>query len=280
MSTHNFIRSGFTDEIGEDLEEQLDTVERIGLEYLDVRGFEETNVLDFSDEQVNRLKTELDERGIGVTSIGSPIGKIHIDDPFEPHLERFDRAIEMANTFDTNFIRIFSYYMPEGEDPAEYRDEVLRRTEAIARRAEEENVIVLHENEKEIYGDTPERCRDILTSIDSPNLRAAIDPANFLEMGIKPYPDALLQVIEFVDHIHVKDAELGQFGEMVPAGEGDGNFVEMFDAFKKRGYVGPVSLEPHLDIAGRSTGYSGPDGYERAAKALTACLDEVDATYE
>ncbi|WP_276256289.1 sugar phosphate isomerase/epimerase family protein [Halomontanus rarus] len=280
MTTHRFVVSGFADEIGHDLEEQLDVLEDLGIDNLDLRGVKETNVLDFSDEQVERIKGALDERGIGVTSIGSPIGKIDVTDDFEPHFDRFETALEMADTFDTDYIRLFSYYIPEGDDPADHREEVMRRMTAKAERAEEAGVTLLHENEKDIYGDTPERCRDMLTTVDSPNFRAIFDPANFLEIGVTPYPDALLQLVEYVEQLHIKDGVKGERGEIVPAGEGDGNIPETLAAFKRRGFDGPASLEPHLTYAGPKSGFSGPEGYEIAADALFDCFESVDASYE
>lgn len=280
MTDHRFTVSGFADEIGPDLDEQLDVLEGLGIDHLDLRGVEDTNVLDFSDEQVGRIRDELDRRDIGVTSIGSPIGKIGIQDPFDPHFERFETAIEMAEAFDTEYIRLFSYYIPEGDDPAEHREEVLRRMERKVERAEEAGVTLLHENEKDIYGDTPGRCRDLLTTIDSPNFRAIYDPANFLEIGVRPYPEALLDVIEYVEQLHVKDAQFGKRGEIAPAGDGDGEIPVTLEAFRRRGFVGPASLEPHLVHAGPKGGYSGPEAYEVAADALFDCLDEAGANYE
>jgi sugar phosphate isomerase/epimerase len=275
-----FVVSGFADEIGPDLEEQLDVLDRLGIEHLDLRGVDDTNVLDFDAEQVSRVRDALDERGIGVTSIGSPIGKIDVTDDFEPHLERFERAIEVAEAFDTEYIRLFSYYIPEGEDPGDYREEVLRRMRAKVGLAEEAGVTLLHENEKDIYGDTPARCRDMLTTIDSPNFRAIFDPANFLEIGVDPYPEGLLDLIEYVEQLHVKDAIHGERGEMRPAGEGDGSIPATLAAFRRRGFQGPASLEPHLTYAGPKGGLSGPEGYTEAAEALFGCLDDVGANYE
>ncbi|WP_207592916.1 TIM barrel protein [Halomontanus rarus] len=280
MSAHNFVVSGFADEIGPGLETQLDVLGALGIDHLDLRGVEDTNVLDLSDKQIERVAGALEERGIGVTSIGSPIGKIDVTGDFEPHFERFETALEMAKTFDTEYIRLFSYYIPDDDDPDDYREEVLRRMRAKVDRAEEAGVTLLHENEKDIYGDTPERCRDLLTTIDSPNFRATFDPANFLEVGITAYPDALLDVIEYVEQLHIKDATLGERGEIVPAGEGDGRIPEMLAALKARSFEGTVSLEPRLVVAGPRSGYSGPVGYEVAAEALFSCLESVHATYE
>ena len=277
---HAFTLSGFADEIDPSLETQLETLAELGIEHLDLRSVEDTNVLDFTDEQVERIRSALDEAGVGVTSIGSPIGKVGIEEDFEPHFERFETALERAAQFDADYVRLFSYYIPEGDDPEDHREEVIRRMRAKADRATEAGIVLVHENEKDIYGDTPGRCRDILSTVDSPFLRAAFDPANFLEIGVDPYPDALLQLVEYVEQLHVKDAVKGERGEIKPAGEGDGNIPAVVDALADRGFVGPASLEPHLDVAGAMGGSSGTEGYSLAADAFRDCLDSAGATYE
>lgn len=271
-----FTCTGFADEIAPDLASQLDVLDELGINYLDLRNVDETNFVEWPDAKVERVKETLDERGFRVSSLGSPIGKIPITAPFEPHLTDFKRTLDLANVFDTDYIRVFSYYVPENEDPADHRNEVIRRMRAKVEIAEETGVTLLHENEKEIYGDTPDRCRDLCTTIESPNFGAIFDFANYLEIGIEAYPDALLQVVEFVDYLHIKDAHLGARGEMVPAGEGDGEIEATLRIMNTRGFEGFVSLEPHLLEAGERTGYSGPDGFKRAFQALEQILDQVE----
>ncbi|KZN22593.1 hypothetical protein A4G99_19205 [Haladaptatus sp. R4] len=278
--TKTFTLSGFADEIHPDLEVQLDLLEELDINYFDLRGVDKTNVLDLSDDDLERIRNAINERGISVSSIGSPIGKIDVTDDFEPHKERFERAIEVANFFDTEYIRIFSYYIPEEGDPTEYRTTVLNRMRWKAERAEEEDVVLIHENEKDIYGDTAERCRDVLTTIDSPNLRAAFDPANFVEIGVEAYPYAFALLAEYVEYLHVKDAEMGERGEIRPAGLGDGGFDQLVRVLEQRGYSGFASLEPHLSFAGRSTGLSGPEGFETAVDAFRGVLDNASVNYE
>lgn len=271
--------SGFADEIAEDLDEQLDVLESAGIDRLDLRNVRGENLLDLSGERLVDLEATLDARGFTVTSIGSPIGKVGVADPLEPHMERLDRALELADRFDTDRVRVFSYYVPEDDDPADHRAEVLRRTRAAVDRAERADVTLVLENEKDIYGDTPGRVRDLLTAVDSPHLRAVFDPANYLEIGVRPYPDALLQVVEYVDQVHVKDARFGERGGIEPPGEGDGRLPETLAALHDRGFAGPLSLEPHLAMAGSNYGYSGPEGFRTAADALQGILaDESDGS--
>ena len=276
MAYPGFTLTGFADEIDSDLETQLSVLESLDIEHIEVRSVGAQNVLDLDDDEIESVKAELDSRGFTVSSIGSPIGKVDVTDPFEPHLERFERAMDVAERFETKYIRLFSYYIPEGEDPADYRDEVLRRMRLKAELVEERGLVLLNENEKDLYGDTPGRMRDIHLAVDSPNLRMVFDPANYLELGIQPYPDALLQVVEFVEYLHVKDAKLGVRGEMRPAGEGDGRIPETLEALAARGFEGYLSLEPHLQVAGEAGGFSDEEGFRTATRALTDVLESVD----
>ena len=276
MAYPGFTLTGFADEIDSDLETQLSVLESLDIEHIEVRSVGAQNVLDLDDDEIESVKAELDSRGFTVSSIGSPIGKVDVTDPFEPHLERFERAMDVAERFETKYIRLFSYYIPEGEDPADYRDEVLHRMRRKAELVEERGLVLLNENEKDLYGDTPGRMRDIHLAVDSPNLRMVFDPANYLELGIRPYPDALLQVVEFVEYLHVKDAKLGVRGEMRPAGEGDGRIPETLEALAARGFEGYLSLEPHLQVAGEAGGFSDEEGFRTATRALTDVLESVD----
>jgi len=275
-----FTRTGFADEISEALETQLDVLEELGIGHMDLRSVWGTNVLDLDPDEVADVRAALDERGIEVSAIGSPIGKIDIDEPFDPHFDRFETAIERADRFDADYIRLFSYWMPEDGDPADHRAEVLRRMERKAERAADAGVVLVHENEKDIYGDTPARCRDLLTSVDSAHLRAVFDPANFLEIGARPFPDGLLRLVEFVEYLHIKDAEHGQRGAITPAGQGDGRIPETLAALDDRGFAGFASLEPHLAEAGEYGGYSGPDAFRVACEALEDCFETAGVAYD
>src|SRR4051812_41922888 len=175
--------SAFADEISQNPVEQIEVLSQHGIRHIEFRAIHGTNVLDLSDAQHQEFRTLLQSHGFGLSALGSPVGKIKITDPFEQHLERFARALELAEFYQTPRIRIFSYYMPAGDDPAQHRDEVMRRMAEIARRAVEHGVVLMIENEKGIYGDTAARVLDMLESVNSPGLAHAFDPANYLECG-------------------------------------------------------------------------------------------------
>lgn len=270
-----FTLSGFADEISEDLDIQLDVLERLGIDYLEFRGVWGKNVLDLDDAEVEQVKEALDAKGIGVSAIGSPIGKIGIDDPFEPHLERFRRAIELAERLESTYIRMFSFFVPEGQAD-DYRSQVMERLGALLEAAQEHDVILVHENERHIYGDIPRRCHDIMETFSSPKFRMTFDPANFVLCGVQPVTDGYDLLRDYIEYLHIKDALMAE-GKVVPAGEGDGEVRELLLRLQEDQFEGFASLEPHLAMAGVHRGFSGPEQFEVATKAFRRLLEEIDA---
>lgn len=264
--------TGFADEISPDLEEQLDVLESENIRYLELRGVWGKNVLQLTEEELSGIKERLSQRGVGVSSIGSPIGKIQITDDFEPHLEHAKQAVHLAKYFQAPFVRVFSFYIPDG-DHEKYRPEVIRRMLRLAQLAEQEGIVLLHENESHIYGDTGERCLELLQSVSSPHLRAAFDPANFVQCGVKPVGEAYPLVGDYTAYIHVKDAIMGK-GMVVPAGDGDGELRLLLQELSRRRYSGFLSLEPHLRAAGRFEGFTNPRLFVEASKAIKRLLAE------
>src|SRR5215207_4760029 len=102
------------------------------------------------------IKTKLADNGLAVIGIGSPIGKVAIDKPWQEHFDRFKIAAELAEYFAAPFIRVFSYYPAGGEgkgpiDP--HRDEVMDRFRKKIEYIKDRPITLLHENEKGIFGD-------------------------------------------------------------------------------------------------------------------------------
>jgi sugar phosphate isomerase/epimerase len=263
--------TGFADEISPELEEQLEILARESINYMELRSVWNTNVLDLTVDELDRVKSATAERGIRISSIGSPIGKVPVTDPFGPHLERFRRALYAADVMGAPYIRVFSFFIPEGQEPGRYREEVIDRMGIMAGEAADSGVTLLHENEKEIYGGVPSRCLDILAGVGSPALRAAWDAANFVQCGIRPYKEGYASLRPYVEYVHVKDALSGS-DTVVPAGEGDGQWPETLTALRASGFDGFFSLEPHLASAAMYSGFSGPELFRKAAGAFKELL--------
>jgi sugar phosphate isomerase/epimerase len=272
------ILSGFADEISPDPQIQLETLASESISHLELRSAWSVNVADFSGEQVTAFRAAADDAGVRVSAIGSPIGKIPVGAPLAPELDRMRRVADVAAELGTAIVRVFSFFLPAGEPPERYRGQVIDRLGALTRIAEERGLVLAHENEKEIYGDVPDRCADLISAVGSPALRATFDPANFVQCGVRPFSDAYALLRPYLVYLQVKDA-LAATGEVVPAGHGDGELRETLAALRDSGFAGFVSLEPHLAQAGRFGGFSGPEGFRRAAQALKSLLNDLSIPY-
>jgi sugar phosphate isomerase/epimerase len=274
-----FVLSGFADEISPDLDEQLSVLTSESISHLELRSVWSTNVADLDDAQLARVRRQLAVAGVQVSAIGSPIGKIGIEAPFEPELDRLRRVADIAREFGTPLIRVFSFFIPQAEDPRRYRARVIDRMAAFAALAEDRGLVLAHENEKQIYGDRPERCADIIESVDSPALRATFDAANFVQCGVWPHSGAYELLRPYLVYVQVKDALMAT-REVVPAGQGDGQVGETLGALRDSGFHGYLSLEPHLAMAGRFGGFSGPDGFRLACGALKSLLADLSVPWQ
>lgn len=241
--------SGFADEIAVDMDTQIALLKELGIEWVEFRSGDGKGVADYSLEEAKDLRRKLDENGIRVSALGSPIGKIGIEEDFAPHLKRLEHLTELAGVLGTSYIRMFSFFIPEGKDPADYRDEVFDRTKAMVEMAKEKGVVLLHENEKGIYGDVAQRCLDLMQNFYGEHYRCTFDFANFVQCG-QDVLAAYEMLKPYITYVHVKDAVM-ETGEVTPAGEGDGQVAEILRRLDGEGYKGFLSLEPHLvDFAG------------------------------
>jgi sugar phosphate isomerase/epimerase len=273
-----FTLSAFADEISPDPQEQVRVLTACGVKHIELRSILKTNVLDLTDLQVQELKSLLDKNGFKLSAVGSPVGKVKIDTPFEPHLARFERAIALCKVFGTPNIRIFSYYKPDGTDWPQWRAEIWRRLTEQARLAEKAGVRLYHENEHNIYGDTPDRVADLLASFPAPTFHGVYDAANYVFCGYDPW-EGWQKTKDRTAHLHMKDWKKGGAnGSLV--GEGDGRWAEVLADAVKRGYTGFATLEPHLLGGGPTGGVTGPELFPQAVAAVKKLLDRVGGQYQ
>jgi sugar phosphate isomerase/epimerase len=266
--------SGFGDEIDDDPAVQIAVLQALGANYIEVRSAWGTNIVDLSEDQLRELAALLAEKGMLVSAIASPIGKVDVSLPVEHEVERLRRAANAAKVLDAKYIRIFSFYYGESVPVDSIRDDVMERMRALAAVAEEEGVVLLHENEKDIFGDVPDRVLDIIETVNSPALKVAWDAANFVQVGVKPFAEAYGKLRPHLEYLQVKDALFAN-GHVVPAGEGDGDVLRTVEALKADGYTGFASLEPHLAGAHGLGGFSGPTAFGIAARAFAKVTAEA-----
>ena len=239
------ILSAFADEYDERFETQLKAMNTYDIKNIEIRFVDGKNVSDLNDDEINTVKSMLKEYGVKVSSIGSPLGKIRLDEDMNAHLEKARRVFDIANKLDTSLVRMFSFYLPDGKSRAQCRSEVLDSLEKMLCIADSMGVTLCHENEAKIYGESPEYCHDILSYFGG-KLRAVFDMGNFVLDNYKPYPDAYNLLLPYIEYFHIKDS-LYQ-GAIVPAGKGEAQIKEILDDFRKNSKRDAfITLEPHLE---------------------------------
>ena len=235
-----FRYAAFADESAKDLAGQIDALKRNGFEFLEIRNMDGINFTKLSTAEMKEIAARLADNGLSVRSLGSPIGKMKIADDFDAHMELCKHTLELGNVLGAQQIRLFSFFMPKGEDPAPYRELVLERMGIFARTAKEFGIQACHENEKGIYGDMAARCLEIHKAV--PELKAVFDPANFVQCG-QDTLEAWELLSPYVEYMHIKDALPN--GKVVPPGSGAGNVPQLVAKYAAQGGV-VLSLEPHL----------------------------------
>lgn len=233
-----FVLAAFGDEAGSVLDEQIGALLRNGIGHLEIRGVDGKSIGDIGVKEAGKIAAKLKENGLSVRSVGSPFGKQDITGPFGPHLDKFRRCLDTANALGAGYMRIFSFFIPDGSHER-YFGEVTQRLSRFCAEAEKAGITLCHENEKGIYGDVPERCLEIHKAL--PGLRAVFDPANFIQCGADTLR-AWSMLKPYVEYIHVKDARPD--GTVVPAGYGIGNVKAIVSDFGS----GMLTLEPHLAV--------------------------------
>jgi sugar phosphate isomerase/epimerase len=275
-----FTLSAFADEISPDPQVQIDILKHCGVRHIEFRSIHKTNVLNLSDAQIAEFKAMLDRAEFRLSAIGSPIGKVRIDEPFEPHLEKFHRAIHLCRVFGTPNIRIFSYYPPEDFDGnwGPHRQAVMDRMARHVEIAEREGIQLFHENEHRIYGDSPERLADLFSTIRSKAFKAAFDPANFIFCGY----DVMAgweACKAHTAHFHIKDWKTGEEHGSI-AGEGFGQVPAIIADAVKMGYSGFATMEPHLLGGGPTGGVTGPELFPKAVNAFKAIVTKAGGRFQ
>lgn len=233
----------FADEANPMVDGQIAAMKRNGLNGLEIRGVDGTNISDITLEKAREVREKMDAAGLKVWSIGSPLGKIDIEkDDFEAHMEKFCHTLELAKILGAQNIRLFSFFIPKEQKAEDYRNEVIRRLKCFVKAAEGSGIDLCHENEKGIYGDMAARCLEIHREV--PELKAIFDPANYVQCG-QDTLEAWELLHPYVKYMHIKDALPD--GSVVPAGKGAGHVIEILNRFRAQG-GGELTIEPHLTV--------------------------------
>jgi len=230
----------FADEASANIDEQIVAMKKNGLQGLEIRNVDGTNISKITVEKAKEVRKKMDDAGLITWSMGSPIGKIGIEDDFEAHLDECKHTIELAHILGAENLRMFSFFIPKDKNPDDYRNEVIDRLGRFVEAARGSGVDLCHENEKGIYGDIAVRCLDILKNV--PELKGVFDPANFIQCGQNTV-EAWDMLKTYIKYFHVKDALSDS--SVVPAGDGEGNLRTIVPDYIKMGGT-CFTIEPHL----------------------------------
>lgn len=266
------------DEISPDIVREMDVLDEQGIRYVELRGAKGQCITTLRRNQLEAIHKKLTERGFRVSAIASPIGKIRVDEDFDAHLRTLQKVQDAAEVLGTRHIRVFSFYPDPGGNLLNRRDDVLERMSALVDCARSRNQVLLVENTKRVYGESPERSLDILQSVRSPHLRACFDFGNFVEAGVRPFTEAYPLLKDYIDYVQVKDAQKLPDGtcRIVAAGQGDGQVREVLTDLAGQDRDIFLSVEPR----GTTQLTAVPGGVAQrpcteAIRAVKRILDEI-----
>lgn len=277
-----FILSAFADEAGDSLDEQIAALKANGIRYMEPRNIDRTGVLDHTEESLAAIRSKLNENGIKVGSLGSPIGKYDINADFDSYLVTFEKALRACEILGTDKMRMFSFFV-EQDKLAEHRDEVIRRLKIMVKLASKRGITLCHENESRIYGQMPTEVDDLMDSVEG--LKAIFDPANY-RMNDGDVMAGIEATLKSFAYLHIKDA-VYETQTILPAGEGEGRIAEVIDMVNEKvdGEV-MLTLEPHLsvffayksiddhELKGKYSFNSTREAFDFAASALKRLLTD------
>lgn len=274
-----WVLSAFADEYSDQLDGQLELL-RKGIACLEPRFVDGVNIADMTEAQTKALKRRLEDIGVQVRTVGSPLLKIPLDGDFEEELQRARRVFDNASILGADMVRVFSFYLPEGKSRESCRPEVLDKIGRLLELSDSCGLTLCHENEAEIYGESPEQCLDLLQAFGG-RLKAVFDMGNFVLCGHEPYPYAYELLKPYIAYFHIKDALYA--GAIVPPGCGEANVRQVLEDFgRDRAGETVVTLEPHLQtfdgfhrLTGRS--FDNPYVYESRQAAFCDALARLKA---
>jgi len=263
--------SAFADEVGPELDLQIAELKKNGVGNIELRGVWGKNVMKLSDDELGSVKSQAWDAGIGFSAVGSPLGKVTIDTELQDTIDGVKRAVEVAKIIEAPYIRMFSFYPPEGEDINAYENKVMDWLNAMAEAASGSGVKLAHENEARIFGEGADHCAKIHERV--PKIVGVFDPSNYVVAGEDCW-DCWQKVGKYIEYFHIKDFSREK-KSVVPAGQGDGKLAEVLKAAYDDGFDNFLTLEPHLSHAGEMYGRTSPELFATAVSALKKVLAEI-----
>lgn len=211
------------------------------------------------------------QAGITIHSLGVYTNLIH-PDPAErqANLAYFESMLSVGdhmgvNTFITEAGHFHDPKAPEPAIPLHFQEEVWKQMVAtgreLARMASGYQARILLEPFYRGFLASAKRLRLFLEEINSPHVRALLDPANLIE--INDLEEMFAQLSPWIDCIHAKDRKL-HVDRGVAAGKGDLDYKKFVTLAAKYTPKVPLVLE-----------YVGPKDYQDALAHLRGAMKEA-----
>ncbi len=267
--------SAFSDEIDREIDEQARALLREGIFHIELRVCGDRTLVDLTKDELRQMKQVIKRNEFLVSDIASPIGKAMVTDPFDAHFALFKKYVDMTDLFETRMIRVFSYHCPPERPPEEFGTEVIDRMRRKTDYAANKGITLLMENERGVYGNTGSRCWEILDTVNSPFLKLAFDPQNFLAEGELPFTNNYELLADYIAHVHIRDGKLNEPNTFLYAGTGDGEIRDLLKALKRNSYRGFLALEPRLGTLGEPDKETRIRIFHEAHQALKKLLAEI-----
>ncbi len=268
--------AAITDEFSPDIVTAVRSMSEVGMTAAELRMVFGKNIIDLTDEELDRAKQIVGERGMSIISIASPLLKCvlpnapEIDSRFQQDIfaskhtfddqpRLTDQAFEIAERTGARIVRVFSYWRTV--KPEACFERVVLALRALAEKAAAHGLIIGLENEHACNIATAAETARVLAAIDHPNLQVVWDPCNALVSGENPFPEGYrLLPPKRIVHVHAKDCFVTNhkptFGAL---GECAIDWRGQIAALLADGYKGYVSLETH---------WPGPGGDKHAASMI------------
>lgn len=236
--------SGFADEAGDAIDVQVRTIQQAGFSHVDLRALEGHNISALPLEVARGVAEKLRKADIAVGMFGSPIGKIDITADMNIDLGRLEHLATLADIFSCRQVRVFSYFNEKHAPPETWQQVSLERLGQLRDLAQKVGLVLYHENERDIFGDTCEHVIAIADALhDGKTFRLIFDFDNYNQCGEDVWQN-WLKLRERTDAFHLKDSD--KKGQHLPIGQGAGYAPQILADALKRGWTGHLALEPHL----------------------------------
>ena len=236
--------SGFYDEISSKLSTQIGVLHELGESYMCPRNIDDKNIADYTLEEFEeKIYPVLKKENVHFSSIGSPIGKVGIDDEegWEKQKKQLAELVKIARLMQCKYIRVFSFFYGD-KKPEDCLQKVIARLKEMLAIVKGSGVKLLHENEKKVYGDVPQRVLEIYNAINDEDFVLCFDASNYVQCDVNP-KEAFDMLKDYVVYYHIKDCS--KYKVEVPVGTGEGCYTYILSELKARGYEGFMTLEPH-----------------------------------